>query len=260
MESRVNKHIKVAALQLESENGEVLLNLARAQPLVNEAAAQGAVVVLLPELFATGYIMSPLIWEFAEPFAGPTVAFVCEAAARLRIWIGTSFLEASGEDFYNTFVLAGPDGRIVGRVRKTKPASFESFLFKAGVNEKRVFETEIGRIGIGICYEMLFLETMREFQAQSADLVLAPFSAPAPPASALYPKKELPVFVNIFETVAAVTSRKLGVPVVMSNKCGYWASPMPLPFMPTYVCPFLGFSTIADCRGTQPPSNCSAVP
>lgn len=63
-----------------------------------------------------------------------------------------TFLEAEGEDFFNCFALSTPKGEIAGRVRKCPPASFEAYHYRAG-DTSQVINTEIGRIGVGVCYE-----------------------------------------------------------------------------------------------------------
>lgn len=98
----------------------------------------------------SGYTLTQAIWHYAEPFFGPTVAWVTQIAKQLTLYLGTSFLEAEGEDFYNAFSLASPDGTIVGKVHKSPPASLEAFFYRAGTG-RQVIETEIGRIGVGIC-------------------------------------------------------------------------------------------------------------
>jgi N-carbamoylputrescine amidase len=88
----------------------------------------------------TGYIFTTEIWDGAEPKSGPTVRWLCENSKRFNVWMGTSFLEADGEDFFNTFVLATPDGKEAGRVRKCPPAAFEAY-FTVGSPGSHVIDT-----------------------------------------------------------------------------------------------------------------------
>ena len=78
----------------------------------------------------SGYFLTEEIWDCAEPWNGPTYAWLTALARRMGIFLGTSFLEAEGEDFYNTFALATPEGEIAGRVRKTPPASLEALFWE----------------------------------------------------------------------------------------------------------------------------------
>ena len=102
--------LRVAAIQTESDFLDKDGNIARAKPLIEEAAREGAVLVLLPEMFA-GYVYScDLMWGAAETLSeGKISRFLCSEAKRLHIHLGASLLEANGEHFYNTFILAGDD-------------------------------------------------------------------------------------------------------------------------------------------------------
>jgi N-carbamoylputrescine amidase len=169
--------LRVAAVQMESKNGLVEANLQHATPLVNRAAGMGARLILLPELMAAGYVYTAAIWNGAEPGGGPTVKWLQETSRKLGIWLGTSFLEADDEYFFNTFVLTMPDGREAGRVRKQTPAFSEAY-FTRGHAGPHVLQTELGRVGVGICYENQLAYTPRTMCRESADLLLMPHSMP----------------------------------------------------------------------------------
>jgi hypothetical protein len=100
--------LKVAAIQTNSNYWDKEGNLEKVRPLLEEAAAKGAQLVLLPEMVA-GYAYSfDIIWGSAELIPnGITSQFICSEAKRLQIHLGTTILEAKGEHFYNTFILAG---------------------------------------------------------------------------------------------------------------------------------------------------------
>ena len=101
--------------------------------------------MLLPELFSSGFRMTPEIWRAAEPFEGPTTRWLRATAKRRAIWLGISFLEAASDQLYNSFVLASPQGEIAGRVRKSRPAGPEAYFYRAGA-DPHVIETPLGRI------------------------------------------------------------------------------------------------------------------
>jgi len=229
--------VRVAAVQMESKNGLVEANLHHATPLVEQAARAGAQLILLPEFMPTGYIFSTAIWDGAEPKRGLTVQWLCENSKRLNVWVGTSFLEADGEDFFNTFVLATPDGKEAGRVRKQPPAAFEAFYTKGGAGP-HVMDTELGRIGVGICYENQLSYIPRIMYENSVDLLLMPHSYPA-----------IAQMVMSLGDLALHYARLLGIPAVVCNKSGPWQSPYPgIPFYKSDSS-FPGFSTIADSDG-----------
>ena len=229
--------VRVAAVQMESKNGLVEANLHHATPLVEQAARAGAQLILLPEFMPTGYIFTTAIWDGAEPKRGLTVQWLCENSKRLNVWVGTSFLEADGEDFFNTFVLATPDGKEAGRVRKQPPAAFEAFYTRGGAGP-HVMDTELGRIGVGICYENQLSYIPRIMYENSVDLLLMPHSYPA-----------IAQMVMSLGDLALRYARLLGIPAVVCNKSGPWRSPYPgIPFYKSDSS-FPGFSTIADSDG-----------
>ncbi|MBW2537885.1 MAG: carbon-nitrogen hydrolase family protein [Deltaproteobacteria bacterium] len=233
---------------MASEDGAIEANLARAEPLCEEAAERGAQLVVLPEFLPTGYVYAPEIWDAAEPADGPTVRWLIGQAKRLGVHLGTSFLEAEEEDFYNTFVLAAPDGEVAGRVRKQTPAAYEAF-FTVGAPGPHVIDTAIGRVGVAICYENVLAYTTRLMVRESADMLLMPHSAPCfslrPLASSLLSQR----YEEILASLAQLHAERLGVPTVMANKCGPWASPLPGLPMLGQRSRFPGLSAIADSDG-----------
>ncbi len=221
--------LRVAAVQMESKNGDISGNLEHATELVEQAAEKGAELILLPEFMPTGYIWAPEVWDAAESANGPTVQWLKQTAQRLGVWIGTSFLEAAGEDFFNTFVLVAPSSEEAGRVRKQTPATYEAYYFR-GEGGTHIIETELGRIGVGICYENIHCFLGELLFEGSANLYLAPFSSPAIPGLDV---SEAPLF-------------ELGVPTVMVNKVGEFSSPLPPNMTTVFEGQFFGTSTIAD--------------
>jgi N-carbamoylputrescine amidase len=240
--------IKVAAIQLRCDPGEASRNLDRAGALVAEAAALGAGIVLLPELTPGGYVLTQELWNTAESMQGASVGWLKSTAQRLGIYLGMSFLEAEGQDFYNSFVLATPQGTVAGRVRKNPPASAEAYFFRAG-SDAHVIDTELGRLGVGICYEALLHERMAEHHRDGVDMVLCPMSAGTPAPVFPIRKRDAAAFDGMLQRLAAHHARMLGVPVVTANKCGPLVTAMPAG-MPTQHTRFPGLSTIADSDGT----------
>jgi N-carbamoylputrescine amidase len=215
--------LRVGAVQIDCLPGQVEKNLSHAAGMVEEAAQQGAQLVLLPELMPGGYLLTEEFWDCAEPRNGPACSWLAALAKRLGIYLGTSFLEAEGEDFYNTFALANPGGEIAGRVRKSPPASLEAYFFRAG-NTSHVIETEIGRIGVGICYENLLHERLYHLVQSSVDLVLQPAAA-----GRLKPMRpgDLELFDRMVDRFAPRYARVLGVPVVMADRAGKIQTQLP---------------------------------
>lgn len=223
-------------------------NLRRATQLVEDAARQGATLVLLPELMPGGYTLTERIWDTAEPLHGPTHHWLSALCRRLGLYIGTTFLEADGDDFYNTFILVDPKGDLAGRVRKSPPASFEAYFFRAG-SDPHWFDTPLGRIGVGICFENALYERYLELYAADIDLYLRPFSGAS--FEAKFPVRECDVEVlnGALRDGTVETALTMGIPVVMSNKVGRLVTTLPAGFPPQDVI-FPGFSAIADSDGS----------
>ena len=96
-------------------------------------------------VMATGSYLSFDTWDSSEPSHGKSVQWLKSTSRRLRVWLGASFLEASGSDFYDTFVLTAPSGEEAGRVRKQIPAGPEAYFFR-GEEGSHVISTAIGSV------------------------------------------------------------------------------------------------------------------
>jgi N-carbamoylputrescine amidase len=238
------RHLIIGVVQMDSEVGNISANLEHAGELVNAAAGLGAQIVLAPELMPSGYTLTEAIWNFAEPFDGQTVAWLTKLAKQLNIFLGTSFLEADSQDFYNTFALAAPDGSIAGRVRKNPPASLEAYFYRAG-SDPHVIETALGRIGVGICFENLLYEHLQEMQRVSVDLVLQPMAA-----GRLKPMKagDIELFDRMIQRCGPYHARTLGVPVALANRTGLISTELPGGFG-EFNSSFPGYSQIVDSDG-----------
>ena len=240
--------LTVAAVQVACQLGDRDGNLANATKFIEQAARQGAKLVLLPELVPGGYTINESIWDTAEPFDGPSTQWMRALSKRLDIYLGTTFLEADREDFYDTFVLTGPGGEVVAHVRKSPPASFEAY-FIAGGSDCHWFDTPIGRIGVGICYENALYERYAELHQAQIDLYLRPFSWPSFEVQFPIRQRDVEVLNAALREGTAETARLMGIPVVMSNKVGRLVSTVPAGFPPQDM-EFPGFSAVADSDGS----------
>jgi N-carbamoylputrescine amidase len=212
-----NGTVKIAAVQVQSQPGKVGANLEHATPFVDEAAAQGATLVVLPELFSCGYAPNRSVWEAAEPVDGPTAKWFGAVARRLGIYLGGGMVESDGTDFFNAFILAGPDGQIVGRAYKTNA---EANVFKRDRNQ-HVVDTPIGRIGIGICADNQFVDQLHLMHEAQVDLILMPHAWPSPAkAAGLVSEADVASQQSRMIELPALYARALGVPVVFVNQVG----------------------------------------
>jgi N-carbamoylputrescine amidase len=237
--------LRLAGVQVESRNLDVQGNLRRAEALVAVAADRGAELVLCPEFLAPGYVYDPSIWDVAELRGGPTELWLACMARQHGLYIGASYLEASGEDFYNTFTLMRPDGTVAGRVRKESLPGFEGWFFRS-CSESKVIETELGRIGVGICHDNNTAQFMRRVSQDHVDLLLMPHSGPGITMGPL--KLVGDHGRRMLREVARFYASAFGVPTVMVNKAAGEDSWSPVPSVPLvrFRFHFVGQSTICS--------------
>jgi N-carbamoylputrescine amidase len=157
-------------------------NVARLTELVRDAAARGARVVLLPELFEGHYFPRRQLEEDfarARPLAEhPTVAHFRALAAELDIALPISFFERSGPHYYNSVAMVDAGGALLGVYRKSHipdgPGYQEKFFFRPGDTGFRAWDTRHGALGVGICWDQWFPEAARAMVLRGADLLLYP--------------------------------------------------------------------------------------
>jgi predicted amidohydrolase len=165
--------------QIEPALGEKDRNLSVCLARLEEAAAAGAQLVVLPECAIPGYVFESAdeARPFAEEIPGPATEALESACARLGIHAVCGLLETDGADVCNTAVLVGPDG-LIGSYRKTHLPYLGVDRFTRPGDEVPVFETPIGRIGIEICYDLRFPELTRALALAGADIVALPTNWP----------------------------------------------------------------------------------
>jgi len=168
--------ITVACIQMRPAVGNKRENVAASLARIDEAAANGASLVVLPELANSGYVFEDRAEAFRlaeEVPAGDTSAAWIEAAARHKLHIVAGIAERAGAALYNAAVVVGPSG-YVGTFRKMHLWNAENLFFEPGDLGFPVFRTPIGRIGVAICYDGWFPETFRLQALQGADIVCVP--------------------------------------------------------------------------------------
>lgn len=157
-------------------------NLSRALERIRDAAAGGANVICLPELFRSRYFCQTedhAHFELAEPVPGPTTERLGEVAAELNVVIVASLFEKRAEGVYhNTAAVLDADGRYLGKYRKMHipddPLFYEKFYFTPGDLGFKVFETRYARIGVLICWDQWFPEAARLTALRGADVLFYP--------------------------------------------------------------------------------------
>jgi len=165
--------LKVATVQFEPAMAEKVRNVARLLALCEQAAVDGARLIVTPEMGTTGYcwLDRAEVAPFVERVPGPTTARF-EALARKHdcyIVVGLPEVDEDGI-YFNSAVLIGPSG-VIGRHRKTHPYISEPKWSAAGDLHNQVFDTPIGRIALLICMDIHFVETARLMALGGADII-----------------------------------------------------------------------------------------
>ena len=175
------RNVTAAAIQMKCCK-DVDKNIANAETLIRQAAANGAQVILLPELFERPYFCQERRYEYYD-FAKPVeendaVIHFSRIAAELSVVLPISFYERSGNTMFNTVAVLDADGTNLGIYRKTHiPDDHyyqEKFYFTPGDTGFQVFDTRYGKIGIGICWDQWFPETARCLALLGAEIILYP--------------------------------------------------------------------------------------
>jgi predicted amidohydrolase len=171
--------VRAAGVVLKWVRGDKEANYRRAEPLIREAARGGARIIVTTECFLDGYAIADKTIPLAvyralgEPIpAGKYYRRLAGLAAELKVHLVAGMLEADGEARYNTAVLLGPDGRLVGKYRKQR-LGHESPRNTAGTGAP-VFATPYGRIGLMICADRTDPALVRRFRDNGADLLICP--------------------------------------------------------------------------------------
>jgi predicted amidohydrolase len=171
--------MRVAVAQVEPKLADKEHNLAMCFARLEEAAAAGAELVVLPECAVPGYMFDSgeEALPYAEEIPGATTEAFEQHCARLGIHAITGMLERDGDMLYNAAILVGPDG-LIGSYRKTHLPFLGVDRFVTPGNELKVYDTAIGKIGLIICYDLRFPEASRTLALAGADIVALPTNFP----------------------------------------------------------------------------------
>lgn len=173
------RKVKVAALQFSCSK-DVQENINKAEKMIKEEADNGANIILLPELFERQYFCQEKRYDYynyALPLEkNPAVNRFKEVAKELGVVIPVSFYERDIDRLFNTVAMIDADGSVLGIYRKTHiPDDHfyqEKFYFTPGDSGFKVFDTRFGCIGVGICWDQWFPETVRYMAVQGAEMLL----------------------------------------------------------------------------------------
>lgn len=172
--------INVAVVQMDPKLAQNDANLTRIAALFKKAVESGARLLVFPECATSGYGFSDLesARSAAEPVPGPTTEMLGDLCSVAGGFAVVGLLERVENVVYNSAVLVGPDG-LIGTYRKAHlPLLGVDRFVTPGDTGFRVWDTEIGRIGVAICYDLRFPEAIRALALEGADIVALPTNWP----------------------------------------------------------------------------------
>lgn len=177
------KTFTLAMGQMLVVGGDVAGNLARAASTVREAAANGAKVVVLPEVLDCGWCDQSAREGAREIPGGASLEILNEAAAGNRVYLCAGLSEREGDLLYNSAVLLGPGGELLSKHRKVNELDIGKEIYATGTEATAVGETEFGRVGLMICADGFFVgeSLTRSLAARGAQLILSPCAWAVPP-------------------------------------------------------------------------------
>ncbi|MGN0578113.1 MAG: N-carbamoylputrescine amidase [Ruminiclostridium sp.] len=244
------RKITVAAVQMSiPETAE--LSIEKAEGLVRKAAADGAQVILLPELFENPYFCQERKYESyalaAKTEENKAVRHFRKTAAELKVIMPISFYERDINVLYNSIAMLDADGEILGVYRKTHiPDDHfyqEKFYFTPGNTGFKVFDTRYGKLGCGICWDQWFPEAARCMALMGAEIIMYPTAIGSEPVLEC---DSMPHWRRCMQGHAAANL----VPIIAANRTGEErVTPCPENQNQSSSLTFYGSSFIADCTG-----------
>jgi N-carbamoylputrescine amidase len=240
--------VTVAATQFACD-WDTRANIARAESLVRRAAAQGAQLILLQELFETPYFcieQDARHLRLASTLEeNPAVNHFRDVARELGVVLPISFFERAGQAFFNSIAIIDADGSVLGVYRKAHipngPGYQEKHYFSPGDTGFRVFATRHARLGVAICWDQWFPETARSLALQGAEILMFPtaIGSEPPPAPPLHSRDHWQ------RTQQGHAAANL-TPLIASNR---WGVERSLQDPENLFIRFYGSSFIADATG-----------
>lgn len=176
--------MRIAVAQVEGRPGDIEANLEVVRRRAAEAASAGARLVVFPEAFVTGYAIGPdLLLALAEPAGGEQERVLREIAAGAGIAVAIGLPELDGDTIFNAAVLVDREGEVRIRARKTHLyGALDRAAFCPGDALAPVADVDGLHVGLLVCYDIEFPETVRTLAGRGAQLVAVPTALMQPSA------------------------------------------------------------------------------
>jgi predicted amidohydrolase len=170
----------IACAQIDCVIGRPEINRQKIIDQTRTAAERGARLVVFPECAISGYAFESLeeAVPFAETIDGPSSSALADVCRETGVYVTAGFIESGGGKFYNSVILAGPDG-VLGSYRKVHLPflGIDRFL-SPGDRPFEIFELPFGKVGLNICYDISFPESSRVLKLMGAELIVLPTNWP----------------------------------------------------------------------------------
>jgi len=221
----MDEKVKIAGVQMEPKILDKKANLERCLELIELSARKGSRLIVLPECTLTGYCFSSLkeALPVAEPIPGFSTEKLMATCRELNVYVVIGLLEKGGDKCYNTAVLLGPEG-LVGKHRELHlPYLGVDRFINHGDLPLTVYDTDVGRIGIGICYDLMFAEHSRVLALQGADILV--FPANWPETGTVYPDYIVPTRAienRVFCVAVNRVGKERGTKFLGRSKIAHW--------------------------------------
>jgi predicted amidohydrolase len=213
--------VKAAAVQLEVAIGDVERNLVECERLSRAAARAGAQLIALPEFFTTGVAFEPALADAALAPDGAAAQTLASVGRDEHVYVGGSFLSRDDDgEVRNAYLLAGPDGTLLGRHDKDMPTMWENAFYVGGTDDG-VIDAGDFTAGAAVCWEFMRSATARRLRGR-VDVVVGGsnwWSIPAWPPRVLTSRMEARN-TALARRAPLVFGRYVGAPVVHGAMCG----------------------------------------
>jgi predicted amidohydrolase len=167
----MSRTLKVAAIQMDAAPAPLRERLDRAADLIAEATSSGAQLVVLPEVFNTGYQYHDQNYALAESIDGETVNWMRLRSAQHGVHLVGTLLLRDEEDIYNSALLVAPDGRM-WRYDKHYPFLWERAYFREG-RQITIAATDLGKLGMMICWDAAHADLWQRYAGKVDAMVIA---------------------------------------------------------------------------------------
>ncbi|MCM0148912.1 N-carbamoylputrescine amidase [Photobacterium galatheae] len=217
----MSKTVTFASVQL-AMSWDIDNNLKKIGDAVQEAAAKGANVVVLQELFAAPYFCKKQVARYfdlaEETDNSPLIHHMSQLAREYNVVIPVSYFEKSGNSFFNSLVMIDADGTVMENYRKSHipdgPGYSEKFYFSPGDTGFKVWETRFGKFGVGICWDQWFPELARCLALAGAEAIFYPTAIGSEPQDPTLDSRD-----HWQRTMQGHSAANL-VPVIAANRTG----------------------------------------